>query len=66
MGTEDIPKNVLIAKSLSDQEKQNFINFLTETKINFAWSCADMLGLDLDLVVHNLIVCLDTKLIKKK
>lgn len=66
MGTEDIPNNVIIAKSLTNQEKRDFISFLTETKINFAWSYVDMPGLDPDLVVHNLSFHPDAKPIKEK
>lgn len=66
MGIEDIPKNVLIAKSLTEQEKQDFINFLTEVKINFTWSYVDMPGLDPELVVHNLDVFPDAKPVKQK
>lgn len=57
---------MLIVKSLSDQEKQNFINFIIKTKINFSWSYTDMSGHDPNLVVHNLFVCLDAKPIKHK
>lgn len=64
MDTEDIPKKVLIVKSLIEQETQDFINFLTEVKINFTWSYVDMPRLDPKLVVHNLDVCLDAKPIK--
>lgn len=64
MGTKETPKNVLIANSLTNEEKHNFIRFLKETQINFAWTYADMLGLDPNLVVHNFAVRLDVKLVK--
>lgn len=66
MGIEDTPKNMLITKSLTDQERHKFINFLIETKINFAWSYDDMPGLDPDLVVYNLVVRPYAKPIKQK
>lgn len=61
LGIEDTSKNVLIAKSPMDQERQYFMSFLDETKINFSWLYANMLGLDPDLVVHNLLVRSDVK-----
>lgn len=64
MGTDNNPKKIFIAKFLMDKEKQYFKSFLPETQINFAWSYADMLCLNLDLVVDNLEVQLDVKLIK--
>lgn len=42
------------------------MNFLQETQVNFAWSYADILGLDPELVVHNLVVKPNAKLVKQK
>lgn len=64
MGSDDNLKNVLVAKSLTEKEKHNTNNFLKEIQINFALSYADMPGLDLELVVHNLIVRPYAKLVK--
>ena len=42
------------------------IEFLKRGKINFAWTYKDMPGLDIDLVVHHLIVDPKSKLVKQK
>lgn len=56
MGTNDNPKNVLISKSLVDEENQNFMSFPQETQINFTWPYTNMPDLDPELVVHNVVV----------
>ena len=40
--------------------------FLKKGKINFEWTYKDMSGLDIDLVVHHLIVDPKIKSVKKK
>lgn len=64
IGTEEIPHNIFLAQSLTKRERSKFISFFTERQINFAWSYANMLGLDLDLVMHYLIVKLGERVVK--
>ncbi|GLJ30928.1 hypothetical protein SUGI_0616090 [Cryptomeria japonica] len=66
LGTPDNPKVIHFAASLSKQEKIDFINFFLEKKISFAWSYADMPGLDPELVLHHLPLKAGAKPIKQK
>lgn len=42
------------------------MSFLQEIQVKFSWSYANMPGLDLELVMHNLVVRPDVKLVKQK
>lgn len=55
-----------LAQSLSPEEKEEFIAFFQETKINFAWTYCDMPGLDPDLIMHHLSIAPGVKLVKQK
>ncbi|GLJ17613.1 hypothetical protein SUGI_0306670 [Cryptomeria japonica] len=66
IGTEESPHSIFLAQSLIETERSKFISSFTERKINFAWSYADMPGLDLDLVMHHLTIKLGAKLVKQK
>jgi len=60
------PKIVQLGKSLTKNERQEFVSILKERQKIFMWSYADMLGLDPNLVVHNLGIKEDAKPIKQK
>lgn len=45
--------NIHIAKSLNPIVKEKFIQFFKQRPINFAWYYANMLRLDLELVLHH-------------
>ncbi|GLJ21626.1 hypothetical protein SUGI_0402520 [Cryptomeria japonica] len=66
IGTEEVPHNIFLAKSLTESERSKFISFFKKRQINFAWSYADMPGLDPDLVMHHLIVKPGAKPVKQK
>lgn len=59
-------KNTFIAKSLTDQYKQDVVTFLKDIQVNYTWSYTNMLRLDLDLVVHHLVIHLNAKPVKQK
>ncbi|MFA1657821.1 hypothetical protein ACDX31_27220, partial [Klebsiella quasipneumoniae] len=44
LGTEEHPHMIHLAQSLSPEEKEEFIAFFREKKINFAWTYSDMPG----------------------
>lgn len=58
VGTKEAPKITFYVESLLGEEQKNLDNF--------AWSYIDVLGIDLEVVVHHLIVYLEAKPIKKK
>ena len=51
---------------MSPQVRAEFIAFLTEYVDVFAWSYDDMVGLDVEIVVHTLPLNPDVKLVKQK
>ena len=51
---------------MSLEEKEEFIAFFQEKKINFAWTYSDMQGLDPDLIMHHLSIALGVKPIEQK
>ena len=55
-----------LAQSLSPKEKEEFIAFFREKKINFAWTYSDMPGLDPDLIMHHLSIAPRIKPVKQK
>ena len=66
LGTEEHPHMIHLAQLLSPEEKEEFISFIQEKKINFAWTYSNMLGLDPDLIMHHLSIALGIKLVKQK
>lgn len=66
LGTEDNLQVTYSAATLSPEEQKAMTEFLKKGKINFAWTYRDMPSLDIDLVVHHLIVDPKIKLVKQK
>lgn len=66
LGTEESPKIIHVAQSLSTEEKENFAKFFQEKKINFSWMYSELPGLDIDLTMHHLSISLDVKPVKQK
>ena len=66
LGTKEHPHMIHLAQSLSPEEKEEFIKFFQEKKINFAWTYSDMPGLDPDLIMHHLSIAPRVKLVKQK
>lgn len=66
IGSQETPHIIHLAQSLSAEELKYFSNLFSEKKINFAWTYFDMLGLDLDLIMHHLSIALGVKPVKKK
>src|SRR4051812_12693242 len=54
LGTEEEPKNIKIGATLNKDVKATLIKFLHEYAEIFSWSYRDMLGLDMNIVVHRL------------
>lgn len=54
LGTQDDVKEVKVEASLDKSVKAMLIDMLREFVDIFAWSYQDMLGLDMDTVVHRL------------
>ena len=51
---------------MSPEEKERLTNFLKQHEEVFAWTYEDMLGLNLKLVEHRLVLKLDAKPVKQK
>lgn len=66
MGTLETPHKIHLASLLTLEEQPKFVEFFQKCQINFAWSYADILGLDPDLVMHHLTVAEGDKLVKQK
>lgn len=66
MGTPENPHIIHLASLLTLEEQPKFIEFFQKRQINFAWSYADMPGLDPDLVMHHLTVAEGAKPVKQK
>ena len=62
---EDV-RDVRISTLLPPQAKAEFIAFLVEYADVFAWSYEDMVGLDVEIVVHKLPLDPDVKPVKQK
>ena len=56
LGTLDDPHPVYVSALLTSEEKQMYIELLSENKDVFAWSYKEMPGLDPKVVVHILVV----------
>jgi hypothetical protein len=66
IGTMEQPRILQLAASLTPEEVLKFIEFLKENHVNFAWSYADMLGLDPNLIMHHLSINIGVRPVKKK
>lgn len=66
VGTLETPHQIHLASLLTPEEQTKFVEFFHKCQINFAWSYADMLGLDPNLVMHHLTVVEGAKPIKQK
>ena len=66
IGTAEEVKEVRISAKLSLQARVEFIAFLKEYADVFAWSYDDMVGLDVEIVVHTLPLKPDAKPVKQK
>ena len=54
LGTPDNPRLVFISKNIKDEELLEYVSFLHEFVDCFAWSYAEMPGLDPKIAVHKL------------
>ena len=59
-------KPVTIGVNFPNDMKDDLISLLTEFKEIFAWSYQDMLGLDIEIVVHRIQVKFECPLIGQK
>ncbi|KAH9313154.1 hypothetical protein KI387_028189, partial [Taxus chinensis] len=59
--TKDDPHIVKIGQSLTTSEQAAFTTFLRARNQAFAWSYADMPGIDPDIAVHNITLKPDSK-----
>ena len=66
IGIEEQPKIIHFVKSLTPPEKTKFVPFFKKKQFNFAWSYADMLGLDPHLILHHLPLDPGVKPVKHK
>ncbi|KAK1563904.1 hypothetical protein Q3G72_034940 [Acer saccharum] len=57
---------VFIGSRLPDDVRKQLVKFLKEHRNSFAWSHEDMVGIDLEVMVHRLQVNLDHQPIKQK
>ncbi|KAH9313460.1 hypothetical protein KI387_044579, partial [Taxus chinensis] len=64
--TEEDPHIVKIGQSLNTSEQAAFTTFLHARNQAFAWSYADMLGIDPTIAVHNITLNPDSKPVKQK
>ena len=65
IGTTEEVKEVCISAKLSPQARAEFIAFLREYADVFTWSYDDMVGLDVEIVVHTLPLKPDAKPVKQ-
>lgn len=66
LGVPNNPKIIHFVASLSQEEKHKFVKFFLEKQIKFAWSYADMPGLDPEPVLHHLPLKPGEKPVKQK
>ncbi|KAH9327514.1 hypothetical protein KI387_007692, partial [Taxus chinensis] len=64
--TEEDPHVVKIGQSLNTSEQATFTTFLRTRNQAFAWSYADMPGIDPTIAVHNITLKPDSKPFKQK
>ena len=65
LGTSDNPRPVFISKNIKDDELLEYIALLREFADCFAWSYAEMHGLDPKIAVHKLSLQEDIKPVKQ-
>ena len=65
LGTPDNPRLVFISKNIKDEELPEYVSFLREFVDCFAWSYAEMPGLDPKIAVHKLNLQENVKPIKQ-
>ncbi|KAJ8615559.1 hypothetical protein MRB53_034931 [Persea americana] len=65
LGTPDNPRLVFISKNIKDDELPEYVYFLCEFVDCFAWSYAEMPGLDSKIAVHKLNLQKDIKPVKQ-
>ena len=66
LGIEESPKIIHVGQSLSTEEKVHFTKKIQDKKINFAWTYSNMLGLNIDLIMHHLSISPGIKPTKQK
>ncbi|KAH9311009.1 hypothetical protein KI387_026044, partial [Taxus chinensis] len=66
INTQDDPHILKIGQSLDATKKEAFTSFLWDHSDAFAWSYADMPGIDPKIVVHNIVTIPNAKPIKQK
>ncbi|KAJ8622008.1 hypothetical protein MRB53_030537 [Persea americana] len=65
LGTPDNPRPVFIRKNIKDDELPEYVSFLREFVDCFAWSYAEMPGLDPKIAVHKLNLQENVKPVKQ-
>jgi len=66
IGTTENPQILMLGTTLDPQERQAFIELLTEFKDVFAWSYKDMPGIDRSIAEHRIPIKPGFKPIKQK
>ena len=59
-------RKVFIGSRLSKEVREQLIDFLNERQGSFAWSHSDMVGIDPEVIVHQLQVDPDHQPVKQK
>ena len=65
MGTSDNPRPTFLNAHIKGKELEDFVYFLREFVDCFAWTYAEMPGLDPKIAVHKLNISKDVKPVKK-
>ena len=65
LGAPDNPRPTFVNAQFKGKELEDFVYHLREFIYCFAWTCAEMPGLDLEIAVHKLNICKDVKLVKQ-
>jgi len=66
VGDEQEKKELKIGTLVTTKERNRLVSLLNEYVDVFAWTCADMPGLDTDIVVHKIPLIEESKPIKQK
>ena len=66
MDTEDDKKEIKIGTLIGKDIKESLIKLLDKYKDVFTWSYQDMSGLDINVIVHKLLLKPECKLVKQK